>query len=86
MFDKTKKLYSIMHAKCIVTRKNKIKEIDTFSFLNCFGIYDKSVNIYNSLLLCLQKQIDFYNEFCFESSKILKFEDVKFEQVGEIWL
>ena len=76
-----KKLYQIIKAKCIVSRKGGIKEMETFSFLASEYIYAKTT--YNILL---SKQIDFYNEFCPEDYIITKFENESFETVGEIWL
>lgn len=76
-----KKLYQIIKANCIVSRKCGIKETDTFSFLADAYIYTKQT--YNILL---SKQIDFYNEFCPEDYEITKFENESFETVGEIWL
>ena len=76
-----KKLYQIIKANCIVSRKCGIKEPDTFSFLADAYIYTKQS--YNILL---SKQIDFYNEFCPEDYEITKFENESFETVGEIWL
>ena len=76
---KDKKLYQIIKAKCIVSRKCGIKEMETFSFL--VNIYTKSA--YNILL---SKEIDFYNEFCPEDYVILNFINEEFEKVGEIWL
>ena len=80
-----KKLYQIIKAKCIVSRKDGIKEMETFSFL-----YDCSFNIDNlskgDYLNLLKKHIDFYNEFCPEDYVILNFINEEFEKVGEIWL
>ena len=84
-----KKLYQIIKAKCIVSRKGGIKEMETFSFL-----YDLSyiltfhidTLLKDDYLILLKKQIDFYNEFCPEDYVILNFENEEFEQVGEIWL
>ena len=76
-----KKLYQIIKAKCIVSHKCGIKEMETFSFLANAYIYTKTA--YNILL---SKQIDFYNEFCPEDYIITKFENESFETVGEIWL
>lgn len=78
---KDKKLYKIIKADCIVSRKCGIKEPETFSFLANAYIYTKKV--YNILL---SKQIDLYNEFCPEDYVITKFENESFEKVGEIWL
>lgn len=76
---KNKNLYQIIKAKCIVSRKGGIKEMETFSFLA------NTENILNANIL-LSKQIDFYNEFCPEDYVITKFENESFEKVGEIWL
>lgn len=84
---KNKKLYQIVKAKCIVSRNGGIKEIEEFSFLfNDKDCHRLVVNVYNLLKVCLQKQIDFYNAFCPEDYVISKFENEKFEQVGELWL
>ena len=74
-----KKLYKIIKADCIVSRKGGIKEMETFSFLA------NTENILNANIL-LSKQIDFYNELCPEDYVITKFENESFETVGEIWL
>ena len=77
-----KKLYQIIKAKCIVSRKGGIKEMETFSFL-----VNAEIRIYaNIYKILLSKQIDFYNEFCPEDYIITKSENESFEQVGEIWL
>lgn len=79
LYKENKKLYQIIKAKCIVSRKCGIKEMETFSFLaNTEFIFD--INI------LLSKQIDFYNEFCPEDYVITKFENESFETVGEICL
>lgn len=78
---KDKKLYKIIKANCIVSRKCGIKELETFSFLANIDICIKQA--YNFLL---SKQIDFYNKFCPEDYEITKFENENFEKVGEIWL
>lgn len=74
-----KKLYQIIKADCIVSRKGGIKEMETFSFLA------NTENILNANIL-LSKQIDIYNEFCPEDYVITKFGNGSFETVGEIWL
>ena len=77
-----KKLYQIIKAKCIVSRKGDIKQMETFSFL-----VNTKIRIYaNIYKILLSKQIDFYNEFCPEDYIITKFENESFETVGEIWL
>lgn len=77
-----KKLYQIIKAKCIVSRKGGIKEMETFSFLA-----NTEIRIYaNIYKILLSNQIDFYNEFCPEDNVITKFENESFETVGEIWL
>lgn len=84
---KNKKLYQIIKVKCIVSRKCGIKEMETFSFLvNTEMILYSNFYKENSYKILLSKQIDFYNEFCPEDYDITKFENEKFEQVGEIWL
>lgn len=80
------KKYTIVKAKCIVSRKCGLKEIDEFSFLVSFGVFQKCANVYNALKYCLQKQINMYNEFCFDEYTIVKFENADFKQVGELWL
>ena len=76
-----KKLYQIIKAKCIVSRKCGIKEMETFSFLVDAYVYTKQ-----AYKILLSNQIDFYNEFCPEDYDITKFEDESFETVGEICL
>ena len=76
-----KKLYQIIKAKCIVSHKCGIKEMETFSFLANAYIYAKT-----AYKILLSKQIDFYNDFCPEDYIITKFENEEFEQVGELWL
>ena len=77
-----KKLYQIIKAKCIVSRKGGIKEMETFSFL-----VNTEIRIYaNIYKISLSNQIDFYNEFCPEDYIITKFENESFETLGEIWL
>ena len=81
LYKENKKLYQIIKAKCIVSRKCGIKEIETFSFLVDAYVYTKK-----SYYILLSKQIDFYNDFCPEDYKITKVENESFETVCEIWL
>lgn len=79
--------YSIINSYCIVYRKGGIREYDNFSFLvdKTYFINSKSAS-YDILEQKLKSQIDFYNQFCPEDDKIIKFEDANFEKTGELWL
>ena len=86
---KNKKLYQIIKADCIVIRKGGIKEIETFSFIYDINFYlHKTVGISISGIYkeLLDKQIQFYNEYCPDDFVIKKYEVNEFIVGGEIWL
>lgn len=86
---KDKKKYGIFKATCTVSRLGGIKEKDEFALLyDWTTMLVLSVNSFltDDLNKLLQKQIDFFNEFCPNDWQIIKYEDAEFEQVGEIWL
>ena len=80
-----KNKYFIYHVSVIVERYNNVKDFDTFSFLirNTLEPITRR-NIYVEM----QKQFEYYNEFCPLEYKITNYEhdSLHIEKVGEIWL
>lgn len=76
---KDKKLYEIIKATCKVWRAGGIIEYDEFVF--CILKFER-----RNLEEQLENQIDMFNCYCPDDYMISKYDDAKFEKVGELWL